>query len=732
MTLSIWRYAHLALAIISAAFLLIASVTGAILAFDAIQEKVPPYKIENFEQVTLAQAVPALKAKYDEVTEIDINYNGFVALKGIDKEGNEVDGYVNPLSGEYLGKTLVKSEFMQWVVAFHRSLFLKDPGRLLIGVVSFLLMLISISGLALILQRQRGLKLIFTKVIKEYFAQYYHIVTGRLMLIPVFIIALSGTYLSAVKFELFSTALAEHKEVTVDEDAALEKADVASFKLFKDTKLSAVKRVEFPFAEDPEEFFNIKLNDRALVVDQFSGEILSEVKYPYTVIVEQLSLDLHTGRTSIWWAVVLGIASLNILFFIYSGFAITLKRRETKIKNKFTANNAEFVFLVGTESGSTLKFANAIHQQLLKQGKASFLAQLSQYTLFPQAKHLVVFTSTYGLGEAPINGKNFLNLISENPQKQNVNCTVVGFGSQSYPDFCAFAKEVNQHLRDQSWATMLAPLHTVNDKSTEEFTEWVKVWNKHNGLELATTPAIYANKPTGLKQLMVLERTEVGADEHTFMLTIALPGRTRFTSGDLLAIYPADDDRERLYSVAKCNGHIQLVVKLHENGLGSSFLNQLKVGETFKGRIVKNQSFHLPKDKPVIMIGNGTGIAPFLGFVNQSKKYANSRLYIGFRNETSVVKRHINFLNHQIEDKKLRQFKVAYSREQNNCYVMDIIRKDGEKIARELREGAVVMICGSLLMQKDVEKTLDELCLAYNQVSLQTYMDRGQFKSDCY
>ena len=57
MTLSVWRYAHLALAIISSLFLVMASVTGAILAIDAVQEKVPNYRVANLAQVTLAPMV---------------------------------------------------------------------------------------------------------------------------------------------------------------------------------------------------------------------------------------------------------------------------------------------------------------------------------------------------------------------------------------------------------------------------------------------------------------------------------------------------------------------------------------------------------------------------------------------------------------------------------------------------------------------------------------------------
>lgn len=730
MTLSIWRYAHLALALISSLFIVMASVTGVILAIDAAQENTLPFKTAGFDEVTLSQSIPILKQKFPEITEISVDHNGFVNLKGFDDEGNEIDAYVNPKTAQILGKPIEKSSFIQWVTAFHRSLFLKETGRLIIGVVSFLLIFIALSGMALVIQRQRSVAKFFKKVVKEYFAQYYHIITGRIMLIPVLLIAISGTYLSMVHLHLLPEFKVNH-QVKINSNTNAEGSAVNA-ELFKSVKLGDVKKIEFPFAEDPEEHYTIKLEERELVVDQFSGRVLSEVRYPGTVILEDLSLDLHTGRGNVVWAIVLAIASLNILFFVYSGFAITLKRRSTKIKNKHGLNDAEIVLLVGSENGNTLRFANAVHQQLLAKGQASYLLQLNQYQVFPKAKHLLIFTSTYGLGDAPSNADKFLSLLDKYPQQQKVNFSVLGFGSHAYPDFCKFAIEVDDKLATQTWANRLLQLHTVDDKSAIQFVDWIKKWNEATEIDLATTPALYAKKPKGLRKMMVLDKSEVTDQEHTFLLTLQAPTGLRFTSGDLLAIYPSDDAKERLYSIAKINGNIQLVVKLHPNGLGSTYLNVLKIGQTFKARLVNNVSFHLPKSKKVALIANGTGIAPFLGMISQNTKHTEMKLYAGFRNETSLIKKHLEFLAHHLKQQKLNDFQIAFSREQNQCYVMDLIKKDASFLAGLLKQGGVIMICGSLQMQQDVEKVLDQISLENNGINLADYKAKGQLLTDCY
>lgn len=61
MTLSIWRYVHLTLAILTFLFLIVASATGIILAYDAAQEKVQPYRVDDFSNINLAQSLPELR-----------------------------------------------------------------------------------------------------------------------------------------------------------------------------------------------------------------------------------------------------------------------------------------------------------------------------------------------------------------------------------------------------------------------------------------------------------------------------------------------------------------------------------------------------------------------------------------------------------------------------------------------------------------------------------------------
>lgn len=731
MTASIWRTSHLALAIVCSLFLLVAAVTGVVLAVDVIREKNQPYKAEGFEQIRLSESLPVLKEKYPELLQLTIDAHGFVKAEGFDADGNEINAYVHPKTGEPLGVPPVQSDFVQWNLALHRSLFLHETGRFIVGVVSFLLMLIVLSGTLLIIERQKGIRHFFDRMARDFTAQYYHVVAGRLLLIPLFLLAASGTYLFLVRFELLTKqTFPGTKTVELTESP---KRTLADFPVFQQTRLAEVVRIEFPLDTDPEEYYTIQLKDREVTVHQFTGAVLKEKKYPLVQVWERISLDLHTGRTNSIWAIAIGIASLNILFFVYSGFRITFRRLGVKTQNRYTAAEAEFILLTGSENGSTLRFAQQVHLQLLANGIKSYLAEMNRYQAYPSARQLLVFTSTYGLGDAPNSARVFEKKLLQHPQLQEVEFSVVGFGSRTYKEFCGYAVQVDGWLEQQSWARRSLPLFKVNDKSTEDFVKWVKAWAVKHSIPLVESPVKYGGQPPGLQQVRIVEKTTASEADLNFRVTLQIPRGASLRSGDLLAIYPADDERERLYSIARIGNSIQLVVKLHTNGLGSQYLHNLKTGEKIKARIIPNPSFHLPEKAPEIaLIANGTGIAPFLGMIAENKAGRPLHLYAGFRHCLKSVKDYQAVCNTAIQNQQLKAASFAFSKEENSAYVMDLIRRDASFFANLLATKGSILICGSLAMQQDVEQVLDQICQERNGKSLHYYKALGQVLADCY
>ncbi|WP_010135546.1 flavodoxin/nitric oxide synthase, partial [Ochrovirga pacifica] len=66
----IWRYSHFYLTVSSSLFLLLATITGAFLAFEPIQTKAQPFYVDQAENLALSNVVNNLTKTYEEVLDI--------------------------------------------------------------------------------------------------------------------------------------------------------------------------------------------------------------------------------------------------------------------------------------------------------------------------------------------------------------------------------------------------------------------------------------------------------------------------------------------------------------------------------------------------------------------------------------------------------------------------------------------------------------------------------------
>ena len=727
MIISFWRYSHLALAVSSFLLLIAASVSGIVLAFEPIDQKLQEYKIQGADTISVAQSIGNIKNNFTDIQAVTMDDNGFVTAHITDTAGINQEIFINPFTAEKLGKPQKQKLLFEWMTNFHRSLFLKNTGRAIVGVVSFLLILSVVSGVFLIIQRQKGIKRFFSKIEKTGFNQYNHVVFGRIFLIFILAIALSGAYLSAYRFFL------EEKKpgLVIDENKLTEEPllSVESFPIFNQIKLKEVKKLSFPFSDFPEDYFTIETADKLIAVNQFTGNILAQQSFSKSYQLANFSLRWHAGRSGIVWASVLMVATFYILFFIYSGFAITLKRMSGTVKNKFKAADCSIIILVGSENGKTYLFAGSVFKQLIKFGYKVYLTDLNNYEKFPKAKQMLVFASTYGEGDAPSNGNKFLELLHAVPQNQTIQYSIIGFGSRAYKQYCKFAFDIQTAFQNKTWASEAISIKTVDDGSLEDFSVWIKEWSEMIHQALFVDELALSTKKN-LQKWVVSHKSELSTS-NDFTISFSTTKKTKIFSGDLLSIYPKNDHRERLYSIGVYNNQSNIVVKKHQYGIGSNYLYNLNIGDTIQARVVKNTHFRLPKVKSdLVFISNGTGIGPFLGMIDENTGNKNISLYCGFRLVESF-KAYENMVAGFLKSKKLDKVVVAYSRNEIKKYVYHLLLEDDENIWLKLSTGATFMICGSLMMYKDVMNTLDEICRK-NHTDISYFIDKDQIIHDCY
>lgn len=193
----------------------------------------------------------------------------------------------------------------------------------------------------------------------------------------------------------------------------------------------------------------------------------------------------------------------------------------------------------------------------------------------------------------------------------------------------------------------------------------------------------------------------------------------------------------RLYSIASSSQEVGEEVHLTvgvvrytyndrvRTGGASGFLGErLPEDGKVKVFIETNPHFRLPSasDKDIIMIGAGTGIAPFRAFMQQRAiEPSSGRNWLFFGNPTFTE----DFLYQQewqsyAKQGILHRYHFAWSRDQERkIYVQDKIREQAQELWLWLQQGAYIYVCGDASkMAKDVEKALLEVISQQGQMSM--------------
>ncbi|MER5643530.1 bifunctional nitrate reductase/sulfite reductase flavoprotein subunit alpha [Streptosporangium sp. NPDC002524] len=154
-------------------------------------------------------------------------------------------------------------------------------------------------------------------------------------------------------------------------------------------------------------------------------------------------------------------------------------------------------------------------------------------------------------------------------------------------------------------------------------------------------------------------------------------------------------------------------------GVCSSFLADSPEHTPVPVFVQRNRHFRPPADPavPMIMIGPGTGVAPFLGFLDERRALGHSgRNWLFFgeqRRSTDFYYR--DELDASYRDGLLTRLDLAFSRDQRaKVYVQDRMREHGGRLWSWLQDGAHLYVCGDASrMAKDVDRTLREIATVH-------------------
>ena len=236
---------------------------------------------------------------------------------------------------------------------------------------------------------------------------------------------------------------------------------------------------------------------------------------------------------------------------------------------------------------------------------------------------------------------------------------------------------------------------------------------------------------------------------------------------DLLHRHPADWTAEtlitalrplapRLYSIASSQSVVGDEVHLTVShvdyafdgearwGAASRYLAQHAEGDNVPVFIEANERFHLPgDDRDIIMIGAGTGVAPYRAFVQErAERGASGRNWLVFGNPHFYS----DFL-YQVEWQQalkrgqLHRLDLAFSRDQaEKLYVQHRLIEQGHRLYEWLENGAHLYVCGDAnRMAKDVHKALASIVAEHGKRSnedveawLNQLIQQGRYARDVY
>lgn len=725
--------------LIAAALLIVLSLSGAALSvLNAVARASAPQAAQT---MTVADLTTQVLVNHPGVEQIKRAPSGKITAYWFDA-GTPGAAIVDPQTGQDIGSA-DPSPLQLWLTDLHRALFLGDAGRITTALGAAAMLILALSGTALVARRMGGWR--------HWFSRSRGPLPGRIHL-ELTRFAVAGLALSAIT-ALWMTAstFALIPDVGIDPAIPAEVSGQmavapAAVPLLRDTAVSSLRELTFPYPDDPTDVFTLKTDSGITLIDQGNGQTLVQTTLTGWQRVSETIYMLHTGQGAAVLGLILGAMALAVPGMAVTGWLIWLagRRSRPRIKHNAAAAAAETILLIASEGGSTWGFAATLHDALRAAGQKVHAAPLSAFdpALYTHAKRIVILAATYGDGEAPAAAKGFLTQLSGLAQPPKAPLAVLGFGDRSFAQFCGFAVQISQTAAEKGWASLL-PTDFIDRQSPQDFARWGRDFGAAIGLplELAHMPVTPATQG-----LTLLTRQDFGAEVQapTAILRFALPQTTlwqritgkgfpRFAAGDLIGIVPNGSAVPRFYSLASAttDGFAEICVRKHPGGLSSTQLLDLAPGDSIHAFVRRNPGFRpKPGRAPIILIGAGTGIGPLAGFVRANASHRPMHMFFGARHPDSDSL-YAADLAEWAGEGKLTTLTRTFSRSAERLYVQDALRRDAARLARLIGDGAQVLVCGGREMAAGVSAALTEI-LAPMNLTPATLKAQNRYVEDVY
>lgn len=435
-----------------------------------------------------------------------------------------------------------------------------------------------------------------------------------------------------------------------------------------------------------------------------------------------------------------------------------------------SANKPNVDIYYATETGNS----KALSLSLMKAVKAAGFkvknASVNRIKLSDiDKKAIAIFLiSTHGEGDPPESAHAFFEIMSAAPSGsfEGLSYAILGLGDKSYQIFCGAALNLDKELQRLGGKSFQE--NALFDVDFAEYTpQWIEktvsTLTKSSGdqgitaptgmLDFTSEPELRTGK--GYSRLdpvkgiihQIINLNDIDSKKQTYHIEITYEENITYTCGDAAGIIlpfkdiQGKDPTPRLYSISSSPSlhagcvHLTVALATHKNengsigyGLCSKYLADLKEGDEINFYIQQNQLFKLASDDTdIIMIGPGTGVAPFRSFVyERAERSASGRNWLFFGDQHA----HCDFLyqaewQEHLATGALNRIDLAFSRDQENkIYVQHRLKEKGKDIVDWLEGGATLYICGTKdPMSRDVEQMLIEIISDQKSITVEAAKD---------
>lgn len=360
------------------------------------------------------------------------------------------------------------------------------------------------------------------------------------------------------------------------------------------------------------------------------------------------------------------------------------------------------------------------------------------------AKQVLIVASTTGEGDAPDSLSWFVRKQMDAPADlSGLRYGLLALGDRSYEAFCGFGRALDGWLQ-ASGATRLFDTVEVDNGETGAIRHW------QHQLGLLTGHAVQADwTPPAYDRWRLVERSHLNrgspGGEAWWLAFEPIDHVPSWVAGDIAEIgLPAREGQpaaSREYSVASLpsEGRAVFIVRRMTApdgtpGLGSGWLTRdLAVGAEIGMRIRTNRSFHGPEaDGPLILIGNGTGLAGLRAHLKAREGDAHGGTWLMFGERTCA---HDALLDDELQaaltSGLLTRLDRTFSRDADDGrYVQALIAEHAAEVAAWVERGATIMVCGSLQgMAAGVHEALEAVL---GSEGLLTLTEAGGYRRDVY